>query len=170
MNYQEFRKASYRHLYTCKCLLKNIEKEECKKHKQDIIKNTFYLRGYILECALKFIFFNSFRLKGDVYEYQDENWKTHDLKQLENILNRKGVQFSADIPILGSKSKINKKIIELFKKRHNEDAKMQIRYTYYDKTLTIEILDEYLQTIEEIHTKLIKTYSYNGSLNFLISP
>lgn len=35
MTYTEFRKAAYRHLNTCECLIANIDSDDCKKSKNE---------------------------------------------------------------------------------------------------------------------------------------
>jgi len=159
MTYTEFRKAAYRHLITCECLIANIDSNDCKKSKNEILTNIFYLSGYIIECSLKYVLFSAIRFKKneDVYQCDDIDWKHHNIEKLKRIVEQKGVKFTADIPILGTKYKIKGDIIKLFNERN--DPKMQIRYSYYNELLTIDLIkNEYLPTIKEINTKLINKF------------
>jgi len=159
MKFTEYRKAAYRHLETCTCLLKNIENENCKKNKSQILTNIYYLSGYVIECSLKFVIFSAinFDRKQEIEDCTDFTWKEHNLDNLERIAKEKGVRFSADIPILGSEYKINENVKKLFRKRN--DPKMQIRYSYNDKDLSFEILSEYILIIQDINKKLTNQYN-----------
>ncbi len=171
MTYLEFRKASYRHLKTCDCLLESIDNKSCKNKERDIIVNTFYLSGYVIECSLKFVLFSTiqYNQNEDIYNYkcgicrncmaskECTEWKHHNLAKLQQVIEDKGVKFSQDIPILGSNYKVSTKIKNLFYDRN--DPKMQIRYSYNNQMLNKELLKEYIEVIRDINTKLINRFS-----------
>ncbi len=55
MDYKEYKKASKRHLYTCKTFKKNLAKEDLSEdQRQHLLFNLYYLCGYIIECSLNF--------------------------------------------------------------------------------------------------------------------
>ncbi len=158
MKYTEFRKAAFRHLKTCECLIAKINSDDCKNSKNEILVNIFYLSGYVIECSLKYVLFSAKRFKNqDVYEHENLDWKHHNIEKLKSIIEQEGVKFSADIPILGTTRKVNGNVVKLFNERN--DPRMQIRYSYYNKLLTIDLIkNEYLPTIEKINTKLINKF------------
>ncbi len=168
LSYLEFRKSAYRHLNTCECLLKSIENKECTKNKTELIVNTFYLSGYVIECSLKYRFFCviNFKQNDNVYSYKcgkckgclknDEckAWKHHNIDELVNLITDKGYKLSTDVPILVSPI-TNKKISSLFKIR-KDDLDMQIRYSYYNSELTSDLLKDYIAIIRTMCLNILE--------------
>ena len=62
MKYTEFEKAAQRHLQTCQKLKVLIEGNNLEDvEKENLLKNLFYLAGYVVECSFKFAFFAKLR-------------------------------------------------------------------------------------------------------------
>lgn len=170
ISYLEFRKAAYRHLNTCECLLKNIENPEYRLYHNELLVNAYYLSGYVVECSLKYLYFSTINYKAcaNVYDYKCgecdgclkdtdcEEWKHHNIDKLQRVITAKGKRFSADIPYFGSKIK-SSNIDFLFKERKN-DVHMRMRYTCNSTRIDSGSLREYLNVVKDMCQKLIENY------------
>ncbi|SHG56562.1 hypothetical protein [Pedobacter caeni] len=84
MNYQDYQKASAKHLLSCQSILLvldslNSENNDTKNHNQKIkvlLHNLFYLSGYTLESIINYSIYKHFRWsKSSIYEI-DHNFSS----------------------------------------------------------------------------------------------
>jgi hypothetical protein len=72
MTVGDYRKAALRHFNTCKVLWRyvNLPKESNLKKlpEEEILKNIFYLSGYVAECAIKYRYLTDCYALGDSIE------------------------------------------------------------------------------------------------------
>ena len=87
MDYIQFRNAAYRHLVSCKQLLKDAKDSTTRKDIKDrLCLEIYYLGGYILESMLSYAVCSSMNISRDVYQSKPlkedaKLFKVHDLKQ-----------------------------------------------------------------------------------------
>lgn len=87
MKYTEFGYAAERHLQTCQRLKELIECNTLgKSEKENLLKNLFYLTGYIVECSFKFAFFAKIYRSGNLSKDKSKNKENAD--KLAEIYNR----------------------------------------------------------------------------------
>jgi hypothetical protein len=114
MIYKDYQYAAKRHIATCKFLLESIEdtRNTIDIHDQGkILQNTYYLAGYIIECAISHTYFKVIKYDRNksVYECKkfsnyirnDHSFK-HNKPVIEEI-NKLGGSIPAEIPIIGKK-------------------------------------------------------------------
>ena len=77
MTVGEYRKAAIRHFDTCKLLLRYLALPNTSNLKNlsedEILKNIFYLTGYVAECAIKYRFLTNIHGFNDLDE--EHQWK-----------------------------------------------------------------------------------------------
>lgn len=160
MKYTEYKKSAKRHLDTCGHLIKTLNSVQAKTtHSQqecqnNLILNVFYLSGYVVECILKFTFFQSIHydrtkdvesLDQDHCDKVFKDLRTHRVDELIALVEKYDKHLPPDLPFFRQKPK--KEIEKMFKswtpdQRYNSMG--------IDKT-TVE---EYLSVVTQIHSKL----------------
>ena len=66
LNYLGYKKAALKHLQTCKMLVHHAANND------EVMRNVYYLSGYIIECALYYRYFER-HFRGDVYSITPHN-------------------------------------------------------------------------------------------------
>jgi hypothetical protein len=119
MFFNEYSKASKRHLQACEVLLGNLKDHStCKK--EHILQETYYLTGYIFECIYKYALFVliGYDPQKPVEELNEnrlsykQHIKTHNLKMLTCELN---MRISGNIPFIKHKDGIDNSTLKLYK-------------------------------------------------------
>jgi len=116
MTYIEYKKASLRHLDTCLFLCEFFDEIVEQEEKEHILKNIYYLSGYIFECIFSYAIFNviGYDKTKSVYQLDNDkrcgltfsnNFKTHNLDWKIEFLKKNGGSNVGKIPILDGKTK-----------------------------------------------------------------
>ncbi len=166
MKYTEFKKAAKRHLDTCHHLVHNLNSLPVNfpkitharhEYQNNLILNVYYLSGYVIECILKYTFFQSIHYdrRKDVENLNQDNCdkvfkdlKTHSFAELVALVERYDKHLPSDIPILKQQPK--KEIKQMF----NAWAPDQRYYSNTSFGIDKTSLEEYLTVISQIHSKL----------------
>ncbi len=171
MKYTEYKKAAKRHLDTCHHLLNNIDsispefrtpRKSREDHQYNLMLGIYYLSGYVVECVLKFTFFQSihFERNRDVKSLNKEdctitfeNLKTnnHRLAPLVDLVGKFDKNLPENIPC------ITEKLAKGDLRTMFEEWESSFRYTQNFKTnitLNRTLISEYLLIISSIHSKL----------------
>ncbi len=157
MDYTEFKSAANRHLYTCKKLLNAAaNQDENPDGRDDVLWNTYYLSGYVIETMLKYYYFyhyatNQYNLQGvtNIDIFFNHNVKkifTHDLNLLSSeIRNLLGGDGNTDIPFVTALSQ-SPDLIELKENWHES-----IRYEKKPVSINYSKLNRYITEIESFY-------------------
>lgn len=166
MKYIEFKKAAKRHLDTCNHLIHNFNSlpESASKitharldYQKCIILNAYYLSGYVIECILKYTFFQSIHYDRhkDVENLNQDNCdkvfkdlKTHSFEELVSLVEKYDKHLPSDIPIIKQQPK--KEIKQMFNAWAPDHRYCSSTLFSIDKAT----LEEYLNVISQIHSKL----------------
>jgi len=120
MIFDEYRKASKRHLQACDVLLGQLGHHSNRK-KERILQETYYLTGYIFECIYKYALFaligydplkNVEELNEDEINYRD-HIMTHKFKALKHELDKR---ISGNIPFIKNEDGIDISTKRLYEK------------------------------------------------------
>lgn len=158
MNYIQFRNAAYRHLVSCKQLLKDANDSTTKKDIKDrLCLEIYYLGGYILETMLSYAVCSSMNINGDIY--QSKPFKEDAKKFKVHNLNLK-YEYALQNGCNGLRN------IRFFQEKH-PDAVIQnlfsdwhVKYRYENRAnLSPEILSKYISSIEEVYQTILKKYT-----------
>lgn len=158
MDYIQFRNAAYRHLISCKQMLKEAQDSMIKKDTKDrLCLEIYYLSGYILETMLSYAVCSSMNITGDIYQSkpfkEDANlFRTHDLNQKFCYALKKGCNGLRNICFFQKKHS-DALIQDLF-------SEWQVKYRYENKAnLSPEILSTYINSIEKVYQTILKNYT-----------
>lgn len=158
MNYIQFRNAAYRHLVSCKQLLKDANDSTTKKDIKDrLCLEIYYLGGYILEAMLSYAVCSSMNINGDIYQSKPfkedaKKFKVHDLNQKYNYALQNGCYGLRDICFFKEKHP-DAVIQNLFSDWH-------VKYRYENRAnLSPEILSKYISSIEDVYQTILKKYT-----------
>jgi hypothetical protein len=119
MLFDEYKKASKRHMMSCESLLKNLELYSPQK-REHILQEVYYLTGYIFECIYKYALFALIdydptepveELKQDDLSY-GKHIKTHKFSVLKGELDKR---IPVPIPFVNSDDGIEKEIKDLYR-------------------------------------------------------
>lgn len=80
MVYEDYRKAALKHLRTCKFIKDHLDNVTDIETKRDILRNLYYISGYVIECSI------NFRIYKAIYKKKT----TKDIEKLFHVLNKKG--------------------------------------------------------------------------------
>lgn len=158
MKYTQFRNAAYRHLISCKQLLKDTKDSTTRKDTKDrLCLEIYYLGGYILEAMLSYAVCSYMNISGDVYQskpFKEDArlFKVHDLNQKYSYALKNGC--------FGLRN------ICFFQKKH-PDAIVQklfsdwhVKYRYEPRAnLSPEVLSTYISSIENVYQTILKNYT-----------
>jgi hypothetical protein len=163
MKYTEFKKSAKRHLDTCSHLTKTLNSVQThasttthtrQEYQNNLLLNVYYLSGYVIECILKYTFFQSIHYdqRKDVEELDQHDCdrtfndlKTHRFDELIALVEKYDKHLPSDIPILRQRS--TKEVERMFK---SWDPAQRYISSGIDKT----VLEEYLSVVGQIHSKL----------------
>ena len=158
MEYIQFRNAAYRHLVSCKQLLKDTENSKARKDIKDkLYLEIYYLSGYILETMLSYAVCSSMNISGDVYQSKPfkedaKLFKVHDLNQKYSYALQKGCNGLRNICFFQRKHP-NADIQKLF-------SEWQVKYRYENRANpSPDILSKYLSSIEDVYQTILKKYT-----------
>ncbi len=166
MKYTEFKKSAKRHLDTCLHLVHNLNSlpEDSPKiaharheYQKCLMLNVYYLSGYVIECILKYTFFQSIHYDRckDVENLNQDNCdkifkdlKTHKFAELVALVERYDKYLPSDIPIIKQQPKSE------IKQMFNDWAPDQRYYSNTSFSIDKTTLTEYLTVVSQIHSKL----------------
>lgn len=158
MDYIQFRNAAFRHLVSCKQMLKDANDSTAKKDTKDrLCLEIYYLSGYILETLLSYAVCSSMNINGDIYQSKpftdDKNkFKVHDLNQKYNYALQKGCNGLRNLCFFQKKHP-DAKIQNLF-------LEWQVKYRYENRAnLSPEVLSTYINSIEDVYKTILKNYT-----------
>ena len=158
MDYIQFKNAAYRHLISCKQLLKDVKGATTSKDKKDrLCLEIYYLSGYILESMLSYAVCSSMNISGDIYQSkpfkEDANlFKVHNLNQKYNYALQKGCNGLRNICFFQKKHP-DAIIQNLFSDWH-------VKYRYENRAnLSPDVLSKFINSIEEVYQIIIRNYT-----------
>lgn len=122
---KEYLNAARRHLHTCDYILSAIKIRHM--HRNDLIKNLYYLSGYIIECSVKYgiITLNGHDRNRDVEDFNSNgiiyarDLKHHEFKKFELLIKR----FSIQAPLISTQIHVEPEVKKLY-----ESWRSTIRY------------------------------------------
>lgn len=158
MEYREFRNAAYRHLVSCKQMLSDVTNTSIRQDiKNRLCLEIYYISGYILETMLSYAVCSSMNVKGDInkskpFKQDSAEFKTHRLMQKYTYAINNGCIGLRNLCFFQIPHQ-NKKIQELF-------TKWKVDYRYEKKeNISPDLLEEYIDSIENIYQVIIKKYT-----------
>jgi hypothetical protein len=119
MLFDEYKKASKRHMQACESLLKNLEEYSHKK-RNHILQEVYYLTGYIFECIYKYAIFTLIdynprkpveKLEQDDLSYR-KHIRTHKFSVLRGELDKR---IPGTIPFIKGDDGIEQEIKDLYR-------------------------------------------------------
>jgi len=82
MVYEDFRKAALKHLKTCQFMIENLNNISEDWERKDILRNIYYLGGYVIECSI------NYRIYKESRRYRKD--PSRNIEKLSEYLKPKG--------------------------------------------------------------------------------
>lgn len=158
MKHTQFKESAYRHLISCKQMLKDINVHNCKKNDKTHLQcEVFYLSGYIVELMLSYAVCSCLNIHDNCEEStpfkEDKKYfKVHNLKQKYNYALKKGCSGLRGLDLL-SKKHIDNNVQQLF-------DSWDISYRYVSSNnLPLQSLPSYIEVIEGLYNTICNKYT-----------
>lgn len=154
MNYNEFYKASFRHMFICRELLNNLD--ALKINSSDVthvVNEVYYLSGYVLETMISFCVCSQLRVYTNVMEdsrINNKRFRTHNIEKKVEYALENGCNFR-NIPFLSEKHS-NAILNKLF-----NSWTVDLRYEP-NRLLSLENVQLYVSEINKVFNQLLSKY------------
>ena len=120
MTYVEYRQAAHRHMVTCELLKKEITTNATECDKKKLTLNFYYLSGYIIECSLKYMIYDSLQYprSGDIKDLDKDTASYKGHIHGHKLNNRLKDCFQCNVhkrlPLISDSNGIDSEVIDLF--------------------------------------------------------
>lgn len=152
MYYKEYVKSAYRHLSTCKQLMRDIQKgKSTPADRTHWLCEVYYLSGYVLECMLSYVLFYRYNDHVDKHEYYCSEFLTHNLTSKVHHVRYVANRELNGVTLISS-SHERRAINALFSK-----WSVDCRYEPL-QSVNIDDLTVYVQLIEEARNQILNKY------------